>query len=131
MAIISTPSKPVRRKHGSPEAKIQTECFVWAWNNYPETRKLFFHVANEVGENNAIKGALLRSSGVIAGVADMLMLIARGRFHGLCVEFKTEVGRQSPAQIEWQERVEKEGYHYVVCRSLEQFKEELEWYLSL
>jgi hypothetical protein len=38
------------------------------------------------------------------------------------VEFKTEVGKQSPAQIQWQAKVEAQGYKYVVIRSLEEFK---------
>lgn len=29
------------------EAKLQSECVIWLWNNYPETRGLFFAVENE------------------------------------------------------------------------------------
>jgi len=29
------------------EAKIQSECIIWCWNTYPQTRGLLFHVPNE------------------------------------------------------------------------------------
>lgn len=86
---------------------------------------------NERADSNAIQGAQRKARGVVPGVSDTLMLIARGKYHGLCCEFKTETGRQSEAQKEWQSLVESEGYFYFVCRSFEQFQEKLLWYLSL
>jgi len=43
---------------------------------------------------------------------------------------KTEKGKQSPAQIEFQKRVEAQGYKYVVCRSLDEFMMVINEYLS-
>ena len=34
---------------------------------------------------------------------------------------KTDKGRQSPEQKQWQEMVEAHGYRYRVCRSLDEF----------
>ena len=47
------------------------------------------------------------------------------------VEMKKETGRQSSYQQEWQRIVESEGYKYVVCRSVEQFRSILTEYLAL
>lgn len=34
--------------HGkAEEAKLQSMCVIWLWNNFPETRGLFFAVENE------------------------------------------------------------------------------------
>lgn len=34
--------------HGkAEEAKLQSQCVIWLWNTYPETRGLFFSVENE------------------------------------------------------------------------------------
>lgn len=34
--------------HGrAEEAKLQSQCVIWLWNNYPQTRRLFFQVENE------------------------------------------------------------------------------------
>lgn len=116
-----------------PEGRIQAECFQYFWNTYPQYRGLYFAVPNENSraDSNAITGAIRRSMGVYHGVADTLMLIPRSQFHGLCVEFKDENGRQSEHQIAWQKLVEAQGFCYVVCRSLDQFKQIISEYLAL
>ena len=68
--------------------------------------------------------------GVTAGVSDSLMLIPRGKWNGLCIEYKREDGRQSEAQKVWQRKVEAQGFRYEVVRSLEQFKELVREYLN-
>ena len=122
--IVETPEKPGKRRHSSPEGRIQAECFAWFWNTYPQYRKLLFHVPNENdrADSNIIQGAIRKSLGVVSGVADLLLLVASGGYHGLCIEMKDEKGRQKPAQAEWQTIIEAQGYRYVICRSLEQFK---------
>lgn len=70
---------------------------------------------------NAIDGARLRSMGLYAGVSDMIYL--RENKAPLCIEFKTETGTQSPAQVEWQKVAESVGCTYVIVRSLDEFKD--------
>lgn len=132
MTIFETPERPNRRRHSSPEGKIQAECFAWFWNEYPQYRRLLFHVPNENdrADSNVIQGAIRKSLGVVAGVADLLFLVASGDRHGLCIEMKDEHGTQKPAQKEWQALVEREGYEYVICRSLEQFQQIIRGYLD-
>jgi len=60
-----------------------------------------------------------KAVGLISGVSDCLF-IWRGSLY--CFEFKTEIGRQSQAQIEWQGKVNQQGINYYLIRSLEQFK---------
>jgi hypothetical protein len=69
---------------------------------------------------NAIDGARKRSMGMIEGASDAFFLWA-GRVW--FIEFKTESGKQSPAQKTWQLIVESQGFTYVVIRSVEQFQE--------
>ena len=57
-------------------------------------------------------------------------MIPNDRYHALCIEFKTETGRQSDVQKSWQRIVESKGYRYVIIRSLEEFKEEVISYLK-
>lgn len=137
MAIVPTPEMPNRRPHGNEEAKLQASCFLYLWNEHPETRGLYFATFNESSvrylskKEQEIQGAQRNARGLVAGVADSLMLIARGKFHGAAIEFKTSIGRQSPNQVEWQRKVEEAGYFYAVIRSLDEFKETMEWYLNL
>jgi hypothetical protein len=130
--IVETPPQPKKNRHASPEGKIQAECFAWFWNTYPQYRKCLFHVPNENdrADSNIIQGAIRKSMGVVAGVADLILLVARGKYHGFCIEMKDEHGTQKPAQKEWQTIVELQGYRYEICRSLEQFKRIIEEYLN-
>lgn len=130
--IVETPEQPKKRGHSMPEGKIQAKCYQYFWNTYPQYRGLYFAVPNENNraDSNAITGAIRRSMGVYHGVSDTLMLIPRGRYHGLCIEYKDENGRQSEHQIAWQKLVESQGYAYRVCRSLEQFKTITNEYLN-
>lgn len=131
--IVESGQPPKKHGHSSPEGRIQAECFAWFWNEYPQFRKTLFHVPNENdrSDSNIIQGAIRKSLGVVSGVSDFLFLVARGPYHGLCIEMKDERGRQKPAQIEWQSIIESQGYRYVICRSLEQFKIIIKEYLSL
>lgn len=131
--IIETQSQPKKRQHSMPEGKIQASCYQYFWNTYPQYRGLYFAVPNENnrGDSNAITGAIRRSMGVYHGVADTLMLVPQNGFHGLCIEYKDEKGRQSEHQVAWQKLVEAQGYRYEICRSLEQFKIIIEEYLCL
>lgn len=133
MPILETPPRPAQRKKGSPEGRIQSQCFVHFHNTYPEYRGLYFAVPNENSraDSNSATGAIRRAMGVTAGVSDSLMLIPRGKYHGLCIEYKREDGRQSRVQVEWQRKVEAQGFRYEVVRSLEQFKELVREYLEL
>ena len=133
MPILATPPRPAQRKRGSPEGRIQSSCVAWFWNTYPQYRELYFCVPNENAreDSNASTGAIRRSMGVVKGVSDTILFLARGKYHALCVEFKTDIGRQSDAQRLWQSKVEAQGYRYEVVRSLEEFKKLINEYLSL
>ena len=72
----------------------------------------------------------MKAEGVTAGVADLLLLVPNTSHHGLCVEMKTEKGKQQPTQKEWQTKVERVGYKYVICRSLDDFIQVIEEYLE-
>ena len=131
--IIETPARPAKRKRGAPEMKIQAECVKIAWNEFPETRFSLFHVANEVDrpDSSPMIGAMRRAEGIVRGVSDLILLLPRNGYHALCIEMKTESGYQSSFQKNWQSIVESNGYKYVVCRSAEQFRNELKNYLGL
>lgn len=136
--IIETPPPPKKRSHGQPEAKIQAESYTW-WNNtFPQYRGLLFACTNQnersgdIGKKaQLISGAMRRSMGVYPGVADIICLIPRGKYHGIMLECKTEVGRQSQQQEEWMEKVLSQGYMYKIFRSVDDFKVIIQWYLNL
>lgn len=135
--ITETPQRPVRRSRTQPEARIQSACVVWLNNEHPETRGLYFCIPNENTQSvyesrrqQLVSGSKRKAMGVVSGVSDTMLLMPRKGYHGLCIEFKAADGRQSDSQEQWQFLVEAQGYKYVVCRSLEQFKEIINKYLG-
>ena len=100
------------------EDQLQAALFQYHWNNYPAQRGLLFHVNNKA--RNAIEGNKFKAMGVIAGVSDFIYLKPGGR--PMFIELKTDTGSQSPAQKEWQAKIESAGYEYIICRDLETFK---------
>lgn len=112
---------------------MQTACFQWFNLQYPEFRGLLFAVPNGGGRSR-IEAALLKAEGVVAGVADMLLLVPSRGYAGLCIEFKaaTKTARQSEAQKNWERLINKHGaYKYTVVRTFEEFRTLMYNYLAI
>ena len=133
MATVANPPRPERKVRRQTESRLQAACFVWCWNEHPETRRLLFHVENEGTHSNARDGSRRKAMGLIAGVSDLILLMPRGKWHGLCIEMKTtdSSSGQSKDQISWQVIVERQGYRYEVVRTEEEFKALINEYLAL
>jgi hypothetical protein len=108
------------------EIQIQAECFQYAWNHYPLTRRCLFHVPNG-GSRNKIEGMQLKASGVVPGVPD-LVLLWKGRAYGF--ELKTPTGKVSEAQEAVHFAWKGQGVQVEVVRSVDQFKNILSKILS-
>ena len=111
------------------EASLQSACITWFNLQYPEYRGLLFHVPNG-GSRNAREAANLKKQGVVAGVADLLLLLPRGGYGCLCIEMKMPKGVQSEYQRQWGERITEHGNLYAVCRSVDEFMRIIISYLS-
>lgn len=120
------------------EHELQVASVRWFRLQYPEYAPLLFAVPNG-GARDKREGARLKAEGVTAGVADLLLLLPRvkhdaegGTYYvpALCIEMKTDTGRQQATQRAWQSAVESEGYKYIVVRSLDEFIQELEDYIE-
>lgn len=108
-------------KHNNIESVTQQYCVAWFRSAYPDLRNLLFAVPNG-GKRGAVTGAIMKAEGVTPGVADLLLLVPNSTRHGLCIEMKTETGRQQDTQKQWQAEVEAQGYQYSVCRSVQDFQ---------
>ena len=113
-----------RRKPRRVESDIQRACVTWFRSTYPEL--LLFAVPNG-GSRNSLEAANLKREGAMAGVSD---LIAVGNGKVLFVEMKSEKGRQTEYQKEFEKRVTALGHTYVVCRSLAEFAAQVSRWLK-
>ena len=113
----------VRARPRHQESTLQKSCVSWFRAQYPDHALMLFAVPNGGGRSR-IEGAIMKGEGVTAGVADLILLEARGGYGSLCIEMKTrdKSSRQSPSQKAWQEAARKAGNLYAVVRDFEAFQ---------
>lgn len=118
-----------RLKSKDEEHKLQCMCVKWFRYRYPKLYHNLFAVPNG-GKRDAVTGARLKAEGALAGVSDLVLLKPNRFYHALLIEMKTQKGVLSENQKRWSGRIVEDGYKYVVCRSLEEFRKEVEGYLN-
>lgn len=105
-----------------PEDQEQAWLFQWAKRNaeaMPEL-SLLFAIPNG-GHRSKRQGALLKLTGVKAGVPDVFLPVARGGYHGLFIEMKArrKGARATQEQKDWIVALERQGYRALVCIGFE------------
>lgn len=89
------------------------------------SRRCFaFHVPNG-GRRNRTEAARLKGMGVLAGVADWIVLLPGGRFAAIELK-RRDGGYLSPAQKHFRERVEGLGGAWYLARTLDEFEQAME-----
>lgn len=120
--------KGIRKKSDNEEHRIQTAMVGWFRMQYPKMQHNLFAVPNG-GRRDAITGTILKAEGVLAGVADLILLKSNRNYGALLIETKTRKGKQRDTQKEWESKITKDGYKYVIVRSLDDFMREVKSYL--
>ena len=116
------------------EGKLQSACVRWFRFQYPKLKMLLVSSVNGAHlqgtpEQRAKSWKRLESEGAVSGVSDLFLFVARGEWHGLCIEMKVEGNNQSPRQKKWEALVTAQGYRYEVVRTFEQFEKLVNEYL--
>ena len=103
--------------NGKTEGRIQSDCVMWLWNEYPETRGfLCYNLGNS---KNEIDGARNKAMGLMPGRSDLTFYWNRTAYF---LECKDGLGVQSPKQKDWQKKVEAAGYEYFLFRTFREFQ---------
>ena len=113
------------------ESYHQQQLFLWSqWvsGKWPEL-ELMYHVPNE-GKRSKAAGGRLKAEGLKAGVPDICLPVARGKYHGLYIELKSEKGRETEAQSWWLAALRRQGYAARVCHGWVEARECIEKYLE-
>jgi hypothetical protein len=95
---------------------------------YPELRWLF--AVPNAAKRGVKLAAMMKASGLKAGVPDLLLPVARNGFIGMAIEMKFGKNKLTAAQQEWAEGLKSLGWRYVVCYDWEKGREALKDYLS-
>lgn len=120
--------KPARRKPSHPEAELQAACVRWFGLQHGR-HHLLFHIPNG-GKRNAREAARFKAEGVVPGIPDLFLAVARHGFNGLFIELKAGRNRPSPAQESCMRMLEAAGYYCTVVRTLDEFIREITDYLT-
>lgn len=103
------------------EEETQRSCVRWFDYQYSPIARLL-HASPNGGKRNAREAAMLKAQGCKAGFPDLILLVPNGKHHALAIEMKTQTGRQSAHQKEYQRLMEAHGYRYEIARSLDDFR---------
>ena len=98
---------------------------------HPEVGSLCFHVPLELLRREDKSAAMFHSVGARAGVADVVMLVPRGAYHGLVIELKTPTKRPTDSQCTFLEAARKQGYAACWSDSLNTVLKLIDVYLKL
>ena len=107
--------KKSRSKPRHIESHIQIQMVKWFRLQYP--RYIIAAIPNG-GQRSALEAKIMKGEGVLAGFSDLIVIV---KGNVLFVEVKTKDGKQSDFQIKFQSDVERLGFQYSICRSLEDF----------
>ena len=122
--------KKSRKPQGNEEHCIQCKCVRWFSEHHQDLEGRLFAVPNG-GQRHAKVGKDLKDEGLLAGVADLILLKTNAEYGALLIEMKSPKGTQQPSQKQWQEKVTRDSeYKYVVCRSLDEFIKVITEYLN-
>ena len=110
------------------EHEIQVACVNYFRLRYP--KGLIYAIPNG-GQRNVIVASKLKAEGVLSGVPDLHIPIAKKGFHGLYVELKNgKAGKVSDNQKTIMEKLQSEGYQCEVCRSFDEFRNVVDNYFN-
>ena len=85
------------------------------------------------GWKAARRGAYMKEEGLRAGMADLVLFVARQGYHGLAIELKAPVktARLSDAQKAMKSILEGQGYVFRVCYGWDEARIAIEGYLGV
>lgn len=116
------------KPHADHEHHLQVACVRWFRMQYPQY--LIYAIPNG-GQRNAVVAAKLKAEGVTAGIPDLHIPVARHGYHSLYIEMKNgKAGRLSEHQKECISRLQASGHKVAVCRTFEEFQQEIAEYLK-
>lgn len=107
--------KKDRSKPRHIESQIQIQMVKWFRLQYPHY--IIAAIPNG-GQRSALEAKIMKGEGVLAGFSDLIII---ARENVLFVEVKTKRGYQSDLQAKFQSDVERLGFQYSICRSLDEF----------
>jgi hypothetical protein len=126
--LMAESNSKQRKRPSDNEHRIQCACIKLFRYLYPHY--IIYAIPNG-GQRNAIVAAKLKAEGVLAGIPDIHIPMARNGYHSLYIEMKNgKAGRLSDAQKEMHTRLQDYGNKVAVCRNTKEFINTINEYLN-
>lgn len=110
------------------EHKLQVKCVQWFRLVYPN---LLIYAIPNGGQRNLTTAKKLKAEGATAGIPDLHIPTPRQGYASLYIEMKNGTkGRVSDKQKDIHEALQSQGNKVVVCRTFEEFQQEITNYLN-
>ena len=123
------------------ESEEQQALFEWAaWNEkkYPGLDSMF--AIPNAGKRSNVAGGIMKAEGMRKGVPDLFLPVVIVEYNrqgspcllyaGLFIEMKFGKGETSKAQMEWHEKLKKNGYAVKVCYGWEEARDLIVQYME-
>jgi hypothetical protein len=118
-----------KQQRANHEHGLQVECVKWFRLAFPKFKDVFFAIPNG-GARNVITAKNLKDEGVLAGIPDLMLAVAKHGFNGLFIEMKYGSNKPSEEQKERIAALKAQNYEVSVCYSFEDFKTIINFYLN-
>jgi hypothetical protein len=113
------------------ERQFQALVIEYIDKQYPQIGSLCFHVPLELLRRETHTAGMFHALGARAGVADVVMLVPRGAYHGLLIELKVPPRRPTDNQIRFLENARAQGYAACWSDSINTVLKLIDAYLKL
>lgn len=113
--------KKVRRQ---PELEEQAALIEWADKTVIDGIRIgdyLIHIPNE-GKRGPKAAKDAKRLGLRAGVPDLFLALPRGHYAGLWIEMKSMTGMPTSEQVEWLNKLKKEGYSVFLAQGFDKAK---------
>lgn len=110
------------------EQRLQTAIVKYIRLAYPNT--LFTATMGGVKLNSWSQRNALKATGYLKGVADLLIFESKESYKGLFIEVKTDKGKMTKEQKEFQTNAIARGYLCICCKGFDETKNIIDDYLK-
>lgn len=123
--------KPARARPMPTESSEQIKTVLKFSMFYPKEAQLLIAVPNG-SYRKPLEAIRLKREGVKVGMTDLMLLMARGGFHGFCLELKrADGGVVSVAQKKMHGLLAEQGYMVKICSGADEAYTALEQYVAM
>ena len=111
------------------ESNEQIAAMDWLRLQHPKIAEHTLHIGNE-RKTSYYAGYIMKRMGVLKGASDLFMAWPSGGYHGLFIEVKSKIGKPTPEQKAFIQRMRDVGYKAEVCYGAEEVISTMQAYIA-